>query len=57
MSRCCAAVGTGTMKRSQMQTLKWSPDRCQCLSCRFLLCRDGQLDALSGRASNRELPD
>ena len=56
MSRCCAAVGTGTMKRSQMQTLKWSRDRRPYLSCRFLLCRDRQRDALSGRASNRELP-
>ena len=56
MSRCCAAVRTGTMKRSQMQTLNWSPDRRPYLSYRFLLCRDGQPDALSGRASNGELP-
>jgi len=56
MSRCCVAVRTGTMKRSQMQALKWSPDRRLCLSYRFLLCRDGQLDTLSGRAPNGELP-
>jgi hypothetical protein len=37
--------------------LKWSRDRRPYLSCRFLLCRDRQRDALSGRASNRELPD
>ena len=41
---------------SQMQTLNWSPDRRPYLSYRFLLCRDGQQDALSGRASNGELP-
>jgi hypothetical protein len=38
------------MKRSQMQTLNWSPDRRPYLSYRILLCRDGQPDALSGRA-------